>query len=89
MAHLKRIFSVRHSPHLDLSSSSSTIKLTDFILLCANNWLDELPELMRALRDAIHSSIVDCQSVQVIQYSDSNYKLCFAWVISILNLRPI
>lgn len=56
--------SMRHSPHLDLSSSSSTIKLTDFILLCANNWLDELPELMRALRDAIHSSIVDCQSVQ-------------------------
>eukprot|EP00116_Pleurobrachia_bachei_P003982 sb/3464244/ len=48
-----------------LNLTPTTLQVSDYILLCPSNWLDELPELMRALRDALHSSLVDCKSVQV------------------------
>ena len=52
--------------------SPTSHSISNYITLCSNNltncsnvWLEELPELMRALRDAVHTSLVDCQSVQV------------------------
>ncbi|KAL5251547.1 hypothetical protein ACHWQZ_G017051 [Mnemiopsis leidyi] len=51
-----------YSPTHNLTPS--TIQVSDYILLCASNWLDELPELMRALRNAVHNSLIDCKSVQ-------------------------
>ncbi|XP_063687919.1 putative uncharacterized protein MYH16 isoform X3 [Bolinopsis microptera] len=50
-----------YSPH---NLTPSTMQVSDYILLCASNWLDELPELMRALRNAVHNSLIDCKSVQ-------------------------
>jgi len=60
-----------HCKPLVTSFSPTSHSISNYITLCSNNlttcsnvWLEELPELMRALRDAVHTSLVDCQSVQ-------------------------